>query len=406
MRVAVLGAGVVGIVTAYYLSERGHAVTVIERADDVAGGASHANGGQLSYSFTDALATPDIVRKLPGLLLNRDPAIRFRAAPSLALLRWSGAFLRQCTRRRARKNTTAVLQLAMRSSVLMDDLMNCVPLEFAFRRAGKLVLLSNNGELASATRSAALKTEFDCPTSVLTFAEACETEPALADMCDRYIAAVYSRNDHVADARAFTSGLAGWLQAQDSVSIRLNEPVTRIVTNGNKVDAIATDRGEYPVDAAVVCLGTGSAGLLQRLGIDPSIYPIRGYSMTLPPGENAPSVSITDLSHKIVFSRLGESVRIAGFADFVDFDTREDRARIDTLQDIARRVAPSAANYDVADIHGWAGVRPMTPDSRPRVGPTAINGLYLNTGHGMLGWTLACVTGHDVAAAVSRQANP
>lgn len=399
--VAVLGAGVTGVVAAWYLSQKGHDVSLIERSDSVASGTSHANAGQLSYSFTDALARPQFLRKLPGLMLGNDPGILFRARPSVALFRWGRVFLRQCTSAQARDNTVALLKLAMRSAGLMERLMEAVPIDFQFARAGKLVLLTRPEELSAARKTALMKQEYGCLTEVLAREEALEIEPALADMRRDFVAAIYSRNDHVADARLFTVGLADWLRRQGAVDFHLGETATTLVTEANQLHTVVTDRTEYAVDAVVVCLGTGSANLLLPLGIDPAICPVRGYSITLPPGAHAPRVSISDLRHRIVLSRLGPSVRIAGFADFVDLETHRDPARIDALLAIARRVAPLAADYDAPDLKGWAGFRPMTPDGRPRVGPTAIGGLYLNTGHGMLGWTLACATGHEVAEMVS-----
>lgn len=400
-RVIVLGAGVTGVVTAWYLSRKGHAVTVVDSADGVASGTSRANAGQLSYSFTDALARPEFLRKLPGLILGSDPGIFVRAKPDAAFLRWGSQFLRQCTAVQARENTLAVLQIAMRSAALMEQLMQAVPLEFAFARAGKLLLLSRPEEVASARRTALLKREHGCMTEILTREEAISVEPALAQMRDDFIAAVYSCHDHVADARMFTEGLAARLRQQAAVDFRLRETAGRLVVEKEQVRGVVTDGDEHAADAVVVCLGTGSTRLLQPLGIDPAICPVRGYSITLPPGPHAPSASISDLKHRIVLSKLGASVRIAGFADFVGLETRHDKVRVDALVATARHVAPLAAEYDTADIQGWAGLRPMTPDGRPRVGRTAIRGLYLNTGHGMLGWTLACATGEAVAAEVS-----
>jgi D-amino-acid dehydrogenase len=174
--------------------------------------------------------------------------------------------------------------------------------------------------------------------------------------------------------------------------------VRRLVAKGGKLHSVETDGGTVQADAVIVCLGAWSARLLEPLGIRTNIYPMRGYSITLPPGDNPNSVSITHLADKMVFSRLGEHIRIAGFADFIGFDTGQDLKRSRQLLDTARRVAPALADYDADSIHEWGGFRPMTPDSCPVVGASRIKGLYLNTGHGMLGWTLACVTAHDVAA--------
>ncbi|HLU05368.1 MAG TPA: FAD-dependent oxidoreductase [Woeseiaceae bacterium] len=400
-RVLVLGAGVTGVVTAWYLTQKGHDVTVVEASDSVASGTSRANAGQLSYSFTDAVARPEFLRKMPALLAGKDAGSLVRLKPDAAFLRWGRQFLRQCTKVRARDNTFAVLEVAMRSAALMERLMQAVPLEFDFARAGKLVLLSLPDEVARARKSVLLKREYGCVTEVVTRSEALELEPALAEMRGDFIAATYSRDDHVADARKFTEGLADWLQREIPVQFRLRETVARLVVEDNRVRGVVTDRGDYTADSVVVCLGTGSTKLLEPHRIDPAICPVRGYSITLPPGPHAPSASISDLKHRIVLSKLGPVIRIAGFADFVGHETRHDDARLDSLVEIARRVAPLAADYDAGDMQRWGGVRPMTPDGRPRVGRTAIGGLFLNTGHGMLGFTLACATGEAVAEEVT-----
>ena len=401
-----LGAGVVGVVTAWYLARHGFAVTVIEQGESVAAGTSRANAGQLSYSFTDALARPDFLRKLPGVMLGTDPGILFRTRPSAALLRWGRVFLSQCTAPRARDNTVAVLQLAMRSSLLMDSLVEEVPLEFSFVRAGKLVLLSGPEDVTNARQNVLLKSEHGCVTELLTRSEAVDIEPALKEMRSEFVAAVYSRNDHVADARLFTEGLADRLRRNHAAEFRLGETVTGLVAEKDRVRKVVTNRNDYAVDAVVACLGAGSAKLLLPLGIDAEIYPVRGYSITLPEGRGAPSASVSDLKNRIVLSRLGQSIRIAGFADFVDFRTRHDEARLDALVTIARHVAPLAADYRGGSMQRWAGFRPMTPDGRPRVGPTRIDGLFLNTGHGMLGFTLALATGDAVADFVARRFSP
>jgi D-amino-acid dehydrogenase len=190
------------------------------------------------------------------------------------------------------------------------------------------------------------------------------------------------------------------LSQNADVEFRLGERVESIATNDGAVSGIRVTDGEHPADAVVVCLGCGSGVLLRPLNVPAPIYPVRGYSVTLPAAAAAPSASITHLRHRIVFSRIGAQLRVAGFADFVAEDIRGDAMRIEALLALARRVAPHAADYEADDRHGWGGFRPMTPDSRPLVGSTRIPGLYLNTGHGMLGWTLACATGAGVADSI------
>lgn len=400
MHVAVIGAGVIGVTTAYYLAKAGYDVIVIDRAAEVADGASHANGGQLSYSFTDALAKPEFLTKIPSLIAGRDLGSQMRLAPSL--IPWGLRFLRQCTRERARQNTVSVLKTAMRSATLLEELNKSVDIEFSHRTAGKLVLLADENELAAATASSALKNEHGSDTVILTVDEAIGVEPTLGHFAGMFAGAVYSKSDEVADARLFTVRLKDWLEQNTTVKFHLGVAVDEIVTAERQVRAIRMGGENIDVDAVVVCSGAWSGELLKPLGVDPHIYPVRGYSVTLPLGESAPSVSVTALNKRVVFSRINGRMRIAGFADFKGFSTAQDHTRINAMLKTAKTYAPLAADYGAKEQHHWGGFRPMTPDGIPKIGRTRIAGLFLNTGHGMLGWTLACASAYDVSESISK----
>lgn len=400
MHVVVLGAGVVGVTTAYYLSQLGCEVTVVDRASKVGDGASFANAGQLSYSFTDALAKPAFLSHLPALILGRDNGARVRLSP--ALVAWGMRFVGQCTTRHARENTLAVLKIAMRSGRLLAELREELPFDFWHRQAGKLVLLSDQAEIDGAQATVKLKQEHGCDARLLSRTEALSVEPALEHVSEDVAGAVYSGSDEVADSQKFTAGLRDWLEANRPVEFRLSANATKLVARNGQTHAVVVDGDELEADAFVVCTGAWSPALLGTVGINPHVFPVRGYSITLPPGEQAPSVSMTALKYRMVYSRLNGLIRIAGFADFRGFDTSTDRERTNFLLDLARRYAPLAADYGAEDIQPWGGFRPMTPNGQPRVGPTRSRGLFVNTGHGMLGWTLACATGHDAAQAVAQ----
>ncbi len=400
MRVVVVGAGVIGVATAYYLSRVGCEVTVVDRAGTVADAASRANAGQLSYSFTDALAKPGFIAQIPSLLAGRNPGSRVRLAPDL--LPWGLRFLAQCTSGRAQRNTLAVLHTAMRSASLLNDLRQSLPFNFSHRSAGKLVLLSSDDELRSAEASSKLKNSHGCATEILTAKDAIGLEESLDALSATFTGAVYSRNDEVADARPFTLGMQNWLEKSGAATFLLGATVDRIPIKQNRVRSVLVAGEEIEADAIVVCAGAWSGKLLRPLGVDPHIYPVRGYSVTLPQGERSPLISVTALKQRIVFSHINGSMRIAGFADFAGFSTDDDHQRVKTLVDVAQSFAPLAANYAALEQQQWGGFRPMTPDGRPRIGKTRVDGLYLNTGHGMLGWTLACASGYDVARAVTK----
>jgi len=336
MRVAVIGAGVVGVTSAYYLEKAGHDVTVIEREDRIANGASCANGAQLSYSFTDALARPEMLRRLPGFVAGLDPAICVRLRPDRDFLRWSINFIRECTAEKARDNTVAILHQSMRSAELFAQLRLLVPGKFSYRAAGKLILLSDESAMRSAEYTRDLKAGYGCETQVLSLDEAIEVEPAIARMRKGYKGAVYSRGDEVADALAFTLGLSELLVNSFGTAFLLGTSVDRLVTEKGKLRSVQTNKGLIDVDAAVLCTGVLGAQLLKPLGINTGVCPVRGYSITVPPGEASPVASVTDLKRRVVFSSIDAGMRIAGFADFVGLSSARDDARIRTLLLAAR----------------------------------------------------------------------
>lgn len=403
MRVLVLGAGVTGITSAYYLAERGYEVTVLDRGAEAALGASYANGGQLSYSFTDALARPAFLRAMPGLLLGRDGAVRIRPWRRPWLAAWSLLFLRQCTARRARANTLAVLELALRSRNRLAGIREATGIDFSHADKGKLVLLPAGADLQEAAAGVTLKNRHGCSTELLALPDARALEPALEGFPDDYAAAIFSASDETGDARLYTRELAAWLGRRRGVTFRFDETVQRLFLDGGRCRGVVTDRGDIASDAVVVSLGNGSPSVLRTAGVRAPIYPVRGYSLTLPHGSAAPAISITDLARRVLFCPLGNAMRVSGFADFVGNDDRDDDARVQQLGELAESIAPAAADYAADERHPWAGARPMTPDGRPLTGATGVPGLFLNCGHGMLGWTLAAATAHDAAEALTQQ---
>ena len=374
MHIVVLGAGVVGVTTAYYLTERGHTVTVVERAAAFASGASCGNGGQLSYSFTDALASPALLSKLPGIIAGANPAFYVHPRVNTQLLGWGLDFLRQCTVAKNQKNTVAVLKLALRSGELMEKLRTRTLLEFSHRRASKLVMMDGPKALEEARGICDLKNRHGCDAEPISLERAIDLEPALAHMNNKYVGAIYSQSDEVGDSLVFTSRLGKWLSDNHDVEFLMNTTVLDITARGGKLTTVETDSGPLTPDAVVVCLGAWSYELLQKLGITARIYPMRGYSVTLPSLKTSNFVSITDPGSKTVFTRLGDQVRIAGFADFVGYRTAKDDTRARTLIETAQKTAPKIGDFSAKSINQWGGFRPMTPNSQPLLGPCAIEG--------------------------------
>jgi glycine/D-amino acid oxidase-like deaminating enzyme len=281
MHVVVLGAGVIGVTTAYYLSERGHSVTVVDRGDSMASGASGGNGGQLSYSFTDAMASPALLSKFPGIIAGLNPAFYVRPPINPGFIRWGLAFLSQCTHAKNKKSTAEILKLALRSGELMTRIRAHTAVQFSHRRAGKLVMQADLEGLAEAEKVCALKRQYGCDARVVTLEQAVEIEPALAQMQNNYVGAIYSESDEVGNPLTFTSGLGEWLGTNRDTEFRLNTSVRKIVARNQKLVAVETDQGTLKADAVVVCLGAWSNKVLDPLGIRTNIYPMRGYSVTL-----------------------------------------------------------------------------------------------------------------------------
>lgn len=402
MRVVVVGAGVVGVTTAHYLARAGHRVTVVDKESDVAMGTSKANAAQLSYSFGDAMASPKFAAGIPRLLAGADPAILIRPQLDLAFLRWGFSLLGQCRSAKAKSNTTMALQLAVRSARLLAELRASLPDNFSFRAAGKIVLLRTCQQVDDAAAAATLKAEIGCPAEVISMHDAINIEPAIAAMNGNYLAAVHAPGDEVGDAQAFSRTLAAELVRGGACEFLMSTAVDNIVVEQNKVRGLRTNGGDVDAEAVIVCAGIWSHSLLDPLGIDPGIYPVRGYSLTLPATGHSPVVSLTDLGKRFVISRLDYGIRIAGFADFVGMNQSRDAARIRDLLAVARQHAPLAANYETDDPKGWGGFRPTTASGYPQIGPTGVAGLYLNTGHGSLGWTFACASASDVAGMIGQ----
>jgi D-amino-acid dehydrogenase len=405
MHIAVLGAGVVGVTTAYFLAQAGHDVTIVDQSTGVARECSLANGAQLSYSYTEVMASPSFLLRLPGLVAGTDAAIRFRPPINADLIRWGLAFLGQCTRSSAAANTRANLEMAVRSAQLLRDLRNELRADFHYREAGKLILLGTRREVDDARRACEVKAALGVRANVISMEEATDIEPAIHAMPGPYAGAVHSPGDDVGDSREFSELLAQRLEQQHGARFVFDTTITGLIRERGAILGVQTASGDIEADAVVVCLGAWSPALLRKVGVRLLVTPARGYSLTLPPGRTMPTASVTDFGRRFVITRLGEKARIAGYADFVGFSTKRDDARLQRLLATVQAAAPEAADYGHADNHAWGGYRPLTPNGRPIVGPTRLDGLFVNTGHGTLGWTLAFASAERLVDAMTPYAH-
>lgn len=396
--VAVLGAGVVGLCTAYALARRGLRVALVERAGEPGRGTSFANGAQLSFAYTDALAQPSLWRKLPGMLAGLDPAFRVRPSFDPEFLRWGLAFLRNCTGARFSRKTWAALELGVESQVALAELRARHPFAFDHARPGKMHLFRDGAALARAEEVSHMKREAGFEQHVVGAAQAREIEPALTEAGD-FVGALWTPEEEVGDPYLFCRGLLEVLTRDYGVTAQFDFTAGTPMVSPDGVTI--PERGLPRTIRArrmVVCLGIDAPDYLASLGIRAAIQPMKGYSFTAPLGAHAPHVSLTDTARKIVFCRLGETMRIAGLAELGVHDTAVDPARLRALVEGARAGLPQAARYDEV-AGGWAGLRPMRPDSVPEV-RRAGERIFLNIGHGMLGWTFAAGCGERVAEQV------
>jgi D-amino-acid dehydrogenase len=407
MRVTVLGAGVVGVTTAWYLAADGHEVTVIERQPQPAQETSFANGGQISVSHAEPWANPRAPWKALQWLGREDAPLLWRLRADPAQWAWGLRFLRECTAARARANVGAIVSLGLASRAALQTLRRDLALEYDHLERGILHFYTDPREFEHAVPQAALMREFGCERVPKTTAECLAIEPALAGSRVPIVGGTYTAGDESGDARRFTEALASRAAAR-GVRFRFGETVGALLREGRRVVGVRLASEEIlRADLTVVALGSYSPLLLRPLGVRLPVYPAKGYSasLALPSGVSAPTVSLTDDGHKIVISRLGQTLRVAGTAEFNGYDTSLNAARCAALLGRTREIFPTLA--EVKEVAYWAGLRPATPGNVPLIGDMSaagLKGLWLNTGHGTLGWTLACgsarlladlVAGHD-----------
>lgn len=397
--ILVMGAGVVGMTSAYALARKGYAVTVIDASTAPAeGGASYGNGAQLAFAYTDAMASPSIVRNLPKYLLGFDPAFRIRPTTAMPFLNWGLRFLANSTQRKFEENTLKALRLAFTSRSAFQELIGKI--EFDHRTSGKINLYASEEGLKDAEHLRMLKNNCGTHQVVLSKQEAIEREPALKHYGHSFAGALWSPDDESGDSYKFCQKLQHLLEDEYSVRFLFNTRIKKLNVKDGKLCSVLTDREEIACEKAVLSLGSASAPLARSAGIQLPIWPVQGYSMTADATEYAPDASITDTARKVVFCRIGDKIRIAGLADIGRETGQFEKPRFDYLLNTAKGIFPKAANYE-GDLDPWTGFRPVTPNSLPIVGASKVSGLYLNCGHGGLGWTLSMATAAQLAQAVT-----
>lgn len=413
MRLVVIGAGITGLAAAWYLRDDGHDVTVVDQNDGPGRETSFANGAQLSYSYVAPLAGPGVLPKIPPWLLRRDSPLRFRPALDVEQWRWLAAFVLACNRAQSEITTRRLLALAFHSRALMHAFVAGPGRDVAFDYAtnGKLVVFSDAAGFDGARRLLDYQRSLGCEQEALDADAVRALEPSLDATGDpgglgaRMVGAIHTPSEEVGDCYAFCVGIARLL-AERGVRFAYGRRVTRLVPEraARRIAAVETDAGPFAMDAVVLASGAASPALARPLGLRLPIYPLKGYSITVPASARAPRISITDFKRKVVYAPLaGGRLRIAGMADIAGRSTAIDPERLGQLVVEARGAFPDATTNDYASdaLSPWTGLRPATPKGTPILGPTPYANLYLDVGQGALGWTLGLASGQVVADCVA-----
>jgi D-amino-acid dehydrogenase len=400
MKVAVLGGGVIGVTSAYYLAKAGHEVTVIERQPGPALETSFANAGEVSPGYASPWAAPGIPAKAVRWLMMRHAPLILRPKLDAATISWLLATLRNCTEARYARNKSRMVRLAEYSRDLLVDLRAATGIAYDERSLGTLQLFRTERQMEGVDKDAKVLAESGVPFEVLDAAGCVAAEPGLANAREPIVGGLRLPNDETGDCYKFTVALADLAKAM-GVAFRFDTPVLGLRREGGRIAAVRTSEGDIGADAFVLALGSYTPGLVRGLGLRLPIYPVKGYSITAPivDAARAPVSTLLDESYKVAITRLGDRIRVGGMAEISGFNTTLHPRRRATLEHSVESLFPGAG--DVAAATFWSGLRPMTPDGTPVVGPTHIPNLFLNAGHGTLGWTMACGSGQVIADAVS-----
>ena len=401
MRILVLGAGVVGTTSAWYLARAGHQVTVIDRQPIAGNETSFANGGQISVSHAEPWANPHVFNHLLKWLGREDAPLLWRWRADPAQLAWGLRFLRECLPGRTRANMAGIVAMALYSRHCLQALRQELDLHYDHLERGILHVYTDSEEFSRAIEAAKTMRSFGLERAAVDVEKCLEIEPALADARHLLVGGDYTASDESGDAHKFTRALAARAEAA-GVEFRFGQSIERIATGGGKVAGVVVQAADavpelLTADAYVLALGSYSPLLLKPLGIHLPVYPAKGYSATLELADDshAPTVSLTDDERKLVFSRLGNRLRIAGTAEFNGYNLELNPVRCQALLARTRQLFPQL--QFVGEPAFWCGLRPATPSNLPLIGRSRLANLWLNTGHGTLGWTMACGSASSLA---------
>lgn len=390
MKTLILGGGIAGVTHAYYLAREGHEVTVVEAKGGLGLEASGANAGIIAPGHSFAWASPRAPGMLLRSLLGKETAIRVRLKPDLRLYTWGLRFLRECTAERARRNTLVKLRLCQYSQGLLNDLARAEGIQYHAVNRGALYVYRDPGELELGVKKMALLSEHGQKQEILDAEGVARLDPVFEPVRRKIAGAVRDLGDASGDSRLFVEGVAEVCRRKLGATFRLGVHVTALRAEGGRITGVATDKGLLTADAYVLALGVHSPILARTVGVGLPIYPAKGYSCTFPlkPGGLAPTIPAVDEQWLVGWSRLGDRLRLTSTAEFVGYDWEWTPRDFNNIQRLARDLFPEAADWERGEYR--ACLRPMTPDGPPILGLGRHENLYFNTGHGHMGWSMAC----------------
>ena len=400
MKVLVLGGGVIGVASAYFLAKAGHQVEVVDRQSGPALETSFANAGEVSPGYSAPWAGPGVpIKAIKWMLMQHSPLVIWPLLDP-AMWRWGAMMLANCTEKAYALNKSRMVPLAEYSRDVMKVLRAETGIAYDDRAQGTLQLFRTQKQLDSIGGDVAVLKQYGVPFEVLDREGFCKVEPALKLTQDKFVGALRLPGDETGDCFKFTNRLAE-MAAELGVVFRWNTRIDALQVGGGAITGVHTDAGLLKADKVVLALGSYSPQLLKPVGISIPVYPVKGYSITVPitDAQYAPESTIMDETHKVAVTRLGDRIRVGGTAELAGYSLNLREPRRGTLNHVVSDLFPRGG--DVGKATFWCGLRPMTPDGTPIVGPTPVQNLLLATGHGTLGWTMACGTGRVVADLVS-----
>ena len=401
MKVVVLGAGIIGTTSAYFLAKQGHEVTVIDRQDSVSMETSHANAGCLSYGFTSPWASPGLpFSVLKWVLTGRSPLI-INPNMSVETIKFLYRMYKNCNSRSYEINKSRMLRVANYSQKALLEIESDFDLYYEQKKQGSLQLFWDSKEIEKTQKDIAILNKFNINSQLLSAEECVKIEPGLQYVKNKLAGGIQFMDDFTGNCYLFSTEVYKKC-VEMGVNFEFNTEIKSLQISNDKIASVLMDRGEIKADCYSVSLGSYSTKILSKIGIEIPIYPVKGYSITLPvlSNEDAPQSTIMDEKNKIAITRLGDRIRVAGMAHLTDFDKNLRTKSLDSLMSGLDLLFPKS--YESSkETNFWTGFRPSTPDGTPIIGPTPFKNLFLNTGHGTLGWTMSAGSGKLLANLVS-----